>query len=119
MHGEAEKRPQGIRARCPLIFLLKMHFQKRRDPIMLKICLLNAEIVFLAKGKDAFNIAKESQEVGVLTAPQSLRFYAEAGGQVGDSGYIRKKDAEAKIMNTFKIDNRIIYDCIINKGTFK
>ncbi|MBS4032966.1 MAG: alanine--tRNA ligase [Ignavibacterium sp.] len=37
-------------------------------------------------------------------------FYAEAGGQVGDTGYIEDEKTKLKIINTFKIDNVIVHE---------
>ena len=36
-------------------------------------------------------------------------FYAEAGGQVGDSGYIRSSNEDIEILNTLKEHNQIIH----------
>lgn len=37
-------------------------------------------------------------------------FYAEGGGQVGDTGYIEDENAKLSIINTFKIDEVIVHE---------
>lgn len=43
-------------------------------------------------------------------------FYAECGGQVGDSGYITKNNENIEVIKTFKVQNIFVHRAII-KGT--
>lgn len=45
-------------------------------------------------------------------------FYAESGGQVGDSGTIRFADVELQVLDTQKVQNGyFIHDCVVQAGT--
>jgi len=46
-------------------------------------------------------------------------FYAEAGGQVGDSGYIKTDKARIRIEDTQRIDDVSIHSGIVEEGSFK
>ena len=49
----------------------------------------------------------------------STPFYAECGGQVGDSGVIEGKNFKARVLNTFKVDNLYAHRAEITEGSIK
>src|SRR5262249_9538711 len=61
-----------------------------------------SEVVALAAGKESRSVAREGDEVDVITS--ETPFYAESGGQVGDRGWL-VSDAGARVeaRDTFKI----------------
>jgi len=79
---------------------------------------LTTKIAFMAKDEAGISQAAKGDRIAILTNPQSSLFYTEAGGQVGDSGIIENKGAHVKILNTRKIDTRVIHDCVVDKGNF-
>jgi alanyl-tRNA synthetase len=59
-------------------------------------------------------------QVGERTALifEATPFYAESGGQVGDTGTIRFADAQLQVLDTQKVQNGyFIHDCIVQAGT--
>ena len=79
---------------------------------------LSASIVFIARDKESGDSVKKGDRAGILTDPQSSFFYTEAGGQVGDTGIMEKPGAKAEILNTYKMDDRVIFDCAVLEGVF-
>jgi len=57
-------------------------------------------------------------EQGVIVLEQSP-FYAEAGGQVGDQGFLRCKDAIFEVQNTRKMNDAHLHVGIVKAGSFK
>jgi len=43
-------------------------------------------------------------------------FYAESGGQIGDTGYIYNDLLILKVLDTQKVDNLIVHKCFVEKG---
>ena len=43
-------------------------------------------------------------------------FYAECGGQIGDTGIIEGKDFKAEVLNTFKVNKLFVHRCQIING---
>ncbi|MCM1338698.1 MAG: alanine--tRNA ligase [Muribaculaceae bacterium] len=43
-------------------------------------------------------------------------FYAECGGQVGDSGFIESKNIKAEVLTTFKVNDLYVHRCEILNG---
>lgn len=43
-------------------------------------------------------------------------FYAECGGQVGDSGYLESKNLKAEVLTTFKVNDLYVHRCEILNG---
>ena len=43
-------------------------------------------------------------------------FYAECGGQVGDSGYIESENLKAEVLTTFKVNDLYIHRCNVLNG---
>ena len=46
-------------------------------------------------------------------------FYAESGGQVGDTGYIEGKDFKAEVLNTFKVNKLFVHRVQMVNGEAK
>lgn len=60
--------------------------------------------------------AAEGAQVDIVL--DTTPFYAESGGQIGDTGIIKVKDqAELCVLTTIKADNAILHRCKILKGT--
>lgn len=43
-------------------------------------------------------------------------FYAECGGQVGDSGYIESENLKAEVLTTFKVNDLYVHRCNVLNG---
>lgn len=80
---------------------------------------LKAEIVFVVKSGRPADEIREGEEGEIITSPQSGVFYAEGGGQVGDTGSLKAPDALASVLNTFGSDGRKIYQVRVDKGRFR
>ncbi len=46
-------------------------------------------------------------------------FYAESGGQIGDTGIIEGKDFKAEVLNTFKVNKLFVHRCQVINGEVK
>ena len=46
-------------------------------------------------------------------------FYAECGGQVGDSGYIVNENTKVEVLTTFKVNHLFVHRCQIINGELK
>ncbi len=79
---------------------------------------LKTKLEFMLKGEEACSEAKEGDCVELITSPQSGRLYAEAGGQVGDTGNIVKPGAEMRIVNTLDVGGRKVLHAVVRKGSF-
>lgn len=44
-------------------------------------------------------------------------FYAESGGQIGDTGKLTNDNFDATVINTKKLNNAIVHEVVINDGT--
>ncbi|MFC1593698.1 alanine--tRNA ligase [Candidatus Omnitrophota bacterium] len=62
------------------------------------------------------DVAQENQDVAVVL--EASPFYGEAGGQLGDTGYLAKKNAKLEVNDTVIIDGIIIHKAKVAKGTF-
>jgi len=85
---------------------------------------LEAEIITIKfpKVKGGIKQVAKGDEADILTSPQSGLFYAETGGQAGDSGLIRRKGEDqiaARIVDTYNFNGRIIHKCVIEKPLAK
>lgn len=74
-----------------------------------------AQIVALVRDGATVDSAKEGDSVQVVL--NQTPFYAESGGQVGDSGFLRSEDAEARITDTRQVAGVFIHFAEVTKGT--
>jgi alanyl-tRNA synthetase len=70
-------------------------------------------------------ILKNGERAGALNAGETgeialseTPFYAESGGQAGDTGCIEKSGARAKVTNTFYHGTAIVHSVEVESGTF-
>jgi alanyl-tRNA synthetase len=80
---------------------------------------LESEIAFMVRGETVSDTLEEGQDGEIITSPQSGVFYAESGGQVGDTGSMVKPGGYISILNTFDSGGKRIYRVRVEKGTFK
>jgi alanyl-tRNA synthetase len=59
----------------------------------------------------------EGQNVKVIL--DRTPFYAESGGQVGDTGTISSADGRLQVQDTQKMNDIFIHDCIVEQGSIK
>ncbi len=76
-----------------------------------------SEIVAIGLNGERVESANAGDEVTVLL--KETPFYAESGGQVGDTGYIKTDNATLKVVDTKKRNGKFLHSCIIEEGTVK
>ncbi len=74
-----------------------------------------SEIVAIGLNGERVDSANEGDEVIVLL--KETPFYAESGGQVGDTGYIKTEGASLKVLDTKKRNGKILHSCVVESGT--
>lgn len=94
-------------------------FKDAPNPVFSEALPLETKIQFILKAKDPADTLVEGDRAEVITSPQSARFYAESGGQVGDTGSIEKPGAKIDILNTYDAGGRKVLEVIVRKGSFK
>lgn len=65
---------------------------------------------------DAKILAQVEGEGYVDIALDKTPFYAECGGQVGDSGYIESENLKAEVLTTFKVNDLYVHRCNVLNG---
>lgn len=60
---------------------------------------------------DAKILAQVEGEGYVDIVLDKTPFYAECGGQVGDSGYIESENLKAEVLTTFKVNDLYVHRC--------
>ncbi|SFC71409.1 alanine--tRNA ligase [Clostridium uliginosum] len=79
---------------------------------------LNAEVKSLINGEDFVQSVKEGDNAVIIT--DSTPFYAEMGGQIGDTGIIFNDKFEGKVLDTKKnIGGKIVHFVEILSGELK
>ncbi len=68
----------------------------------------------VSDGAQVSQLAK-GQSGAVVIAPTP--FYAESGGQIGDSGELAWPNGHATVTNTYKVGNTILSDVTVDEGT--
>jgi len=78
----------------------------------------DAKVVALVKDDQQTNELKEGEE-GLIVLDETP-FYAESGGQVGDTGMIFNQNAQVKVFDTFApISGIVLHKSKIEKGSIK
>ena len=75
------------------------------------------EVLSIIKDDNRVTELKEKEE-GIIMLNQTV-FYAESGGQIGDTGVIQGEDFEFSVMDTQKKDKLILHIGVMIKGTIK
>lgn len=76
-----------------------------------------AKVSAIAKDGALANTAFSGDEITVIT--DKTVFYAESGGQVGDSGFIKNNSCELQVIDTKKQNGKFLHKCIVNSGEIK
>ncbi|SHE51887.1 alanyl-tRNA synthetase [Marinitoga hydrogenitolerans DSM 16785] len=63
-------------------------------------------ILYLVKNEEIIESAKEGEEIIIIS--RNTPFYAEKGGQIGDTGIIKNDNFKFKVTNTKIINNEVI-----------
>jgi alanyl-tRNA synthetase len=72
-------------------------------------------VLALIKGDNTTAEAESGEEVEIVTA--ATPFYAESGGQVGDTGKITAPDGKVTVIDTHRLPNEIvIHKCRVDSG---
>ena len=117
-HSLMDKRKEISRKKSKIeedIFALNM-FAKAPTPACSEKMPLKTKIAFMVKGKKVAGSAFSGDVIEVMTDPQSVLFYTEAGGQVGDTGELKTESAALRISNTVRIDDKTIHVAEVVKG---
>ena len=77
----------------------------------------NSKIVALVSDAKIADSADEGEMVDIVL--DKTPFYAEAGGQVGDTGVIYNENFRAEVLNTFKVDKLWAHRVKILEGSVK
>ncbi len=93
-------------------------FKNAPNPAYSEALPLETKLEFILKAEKPGDGIAQGERAEVITAPQSARFYAEAGGQVGDTGTIEKTGARLDVLNTYDVDGRKVLEVIARKGSF-
>lgn len=74
-----------------------------------------AKVLYIVKDGEVVETAQEGDEITVIL--DKTCFYAESGGQVGDTGTISSKNCTVKVNNTTKIaDGKFLHSGIVLSG---
>ncbi len=76
-----------------------------------------SSVVAIGKDGERVESASAGDEVTILL--NETPFYAESGGQVGDTGYIKTDDATINVLDTKKRNGKILHIGIVEGGTIK
>ncbi len=74
----------------------------------------DAKVIGIVKGMSSLRSASEGEEVRIVL--DRTPFYAESGGQVGDTGVIESEGFAAAVADTVKFSNVYVHKCVISAG---
>jgi alanyl-tRNA synthetase len=80
---------------------------------------LETKIEFILKQNSIDDTLRAGDVAEVILSPQSSLFYAEAGGQAGDTGIITGTDSFMRVLNTYQTHGRKVLYVSVDKGVFK
>ena len=78
---------------------------------------VDSEVLGIFKDDEKIAELKEGERA-YLVLDKSC-FYAESGGQIGDTGIITSPSAQMSVLDTKKFNRMFLHDCVVEKGTLK
>jgi len=76
-----------------------------------------AKVLKIFKGDEEVKIAEAKSELEIIL--DKTPFYAESGGQVGDSGVFKKQSAKIEVLDTKKVEGAFVHICKLVEGNIK
>ena len=73
---------------------------------------LDSKVLYIVKDSEIVDSAKAGDHIFVVT--EKTPFYAESGGQIGDTGFINKN---VEVIDTQNIAGVVAHKCIVEDGT--
>lgn len=83
------------------------HKHAHSTSTIIRLVCANQKVTEISKGSEVLVILNKSP------------FYAESGGQVGDTGYIKKEGGSIRVKSTKKLDDVFLHAGTVEEGTFK
>lgn len=76
-----------------------------------------ANVIAIAKGNELVETAVKGEEIVVILDKSA--FYAESGGQIGDTGIIDNSSVTLSVVDTKKQNGKFLHKCIVSDGEIK
>ncbi|GAB4545286.1 MAG: alanine--tRNA ligase [Thermodesulfovibrionia bacterium] len=77
----------------------------------------SATIVTLIRDGEEVNEVEDGEEIEIVL--DRTPFYGEAGGQVGDTGWLKADGIRVEVTDTKRFDELIVHRCHVRKGVIK
>ena len=78
---------------------------------------VDSEVLGIFKDDEKIAELKEGERAYLVL--EKSCFYAESGGQIGDTGMITSPSAQVSVLDTKKFNRMFLHDCVVEKGTLK
>ena len=78
---------------------------------------VDSEVLGIFKDDEKIAELKEGERAYLVL--EKSCFYAESGGQIGDTGIITSPSAQVSVLDTKKFNRMFLHDCVVEKGTLK
>ena len=75
---------------------------------------LESKVLYIVKDSAMVNFANSGEEVFIVT--EKTPFYAESGGQSGDSGFLETDNSVVEVLDTKNIAGVVVHKCVVKKG---